>query len=163
LGFKDGFNELRRHEFCRGIDWDAMLKKRVRNMPPVKMNPAGSIEGIKAEYFDMEYTQMTPGLSLHEERPGSNQEENLEDSVVRCRPKRAKSMKIDPSQSSFDSRDDDERRINPQIALAINNAYATVTYGRKEPQTFKAILDSKGPEIFIQTNRDQPVKRVNKN
>jgi len=33
-------------------------------MPPIKMNPSISIEAIKGEYFDGEYTKMSPRLSI---------------------------------------------------------------------------------------------------
>jgi hypothetical protein len=33
-------------------------------MPPSKMNPAFSNETLKGDYFDQEYTKMSPRLSL---------------------------------------------------------------------------------------------------
>lgn len=95
LGAREGFGEVKRHEFCRGVDWDALLKRRVRNMPPLKMNPAGACDTLKAEYFDMEYTGMTPRLSLRESE--QSEEGEMEDSVLLARQKRSKSMSIDPS------------------------------------------------------------------
>lgn len=60
------------------------------------MNPSANIESIKSEYFDAEYTRMSPRLSLYEEAA------NNESSFIRGKAARSKSMKIVPSNSSFD-------------------------------------------------------------
>lgn len=80
LGAKEGFIEIKKHEFCKGIDWESLLKKRVR--PPLKMNPTATCDTIKSDYFDMEYTRMSPRLSLIDD---SDKESNLENSVIRGR------------------------------------------------------------------------------
>jgi hypothetical protein len=49
-----------------------MLKKKVKNMPPAKMNPSANTENLKSEFFDAEYTKSEPRLSIVAEELAAN-------------------------------------------------------------------------------------------
>lgn len=42
LGAKDGFAELKRSDFCKGVDWDNLMKKKIK--VPGKMLPVSNSE-----------------------------------------------------------------------------------------------------------------------
>ena len=54
LGFKEGFDEVKRSDFCKGVDWLALAKRGIK--PPLKLNPSGTGDTLKSEFFDPEYT-----------------------------------------------------------------------------------------------------------
>jgi len=58
MGSKKGVQELKDHEFMRGIDWEQLMKKKVRN-PPLRPN-------LITNNFDPEYMSLPPRLSCDE-------------------------------------------------------------------------------------------------
>jgi serine/threonine protein kinase len=61
LGFINGLEEVKSHEFLKGVNWDLLKAKKIK--PPNKMNPVFDSQALKTEYFDPEYIQMSPRLS----------------------------------------------------------------------------------------------------
>lgn len=66
-------------------------------MPPLKMNPTSSIESLRSLYFDNEYTQMPPRLSL-----------NIESSNTKIGLRRSRSLILEGSENN-------KNNVNPII------------------------------------------------
>ena len=66
-------------------------------MPPLKMNPTSSIESLRSLYFDNEYTQMPPRLSL-----------NIESSNTKIVLRRSRSLILEGSENN-------KNNVNPII------------------------------------------------
>jgi hypothetical protein len=64
LGYKSGFEEVKRSEFCQGINWEALMKQQVTGIPPAKFIPSSTSQNLLVNFFDAEYTKMSPRLSL---------------------------------------------------------------------------------------------------
>jgi hypothetical protein len=54
--------EIKQLDFFKGVNWALLKQKKVK--PPSKMNPVHDSLSIKTEFFDPEYLQMSPRLSL---------------------------------------------------------------------------------------------------
>lgn len=63
-------------------------------MPPAKMNPAATLESLKEEYFDSEYTRLTPRLSLIVSTQNFASLIGLDSSDNKPKHKRSKSMSV---------------------------------------------------------------------
>ncbi len=58
LGSLRGFEEVKEHEFCKGINWEDVRKKKFR--PPIEVN-------IWQSNFDAEYTRLPINLNIEKE------------------------------------------------------------------------------------------------
>mmetsp|Transcript_14678 Transcript_14678/g.14295 ORF Transcript_14678/g.14295 Transcript_14678/m.14295 type:complete len:111 (-) Transcript_14678:1091-1423(-) len=58
LGQDKAFEEVKEHQFCKGIDWNAVYEKKVK--APIEVN-------FFQSNFDSQYTQMAHGIDLEEE------------------------------------------------------------------------------------------------
>ena len=67
IGFKQGFEEIKKSEFCRGIPWEAIMKLQIPNLPPAKFNPSSTSANLMSAFFDADYTQLSPRLSLNQD------------------------------------------------------------------------------------------------
>ena len=58
LGARFGIKEIKDHPFCRDIDWNAVIEKRV--MPPIKPS-------LRYSNFDPDYTSMPVRFTFEED------------------------------------------------------------------------------------------------
>lgn len=63
LGAKYGVEEVKKMEFCKGIDWDELLHKKIKS--PLFNGFCGYKFDMISNNFDPEYTSLTPRLSLN--------------------------------------------------------------------------------------------------
>lgn len=66
LGYKFGVEEVKQTDFCKGIDWEMLKKKKIKcplnsQLEQLGVNPSN----LRTSNFDIEYTQLTPRLSLN--------------------------------------------------------------------------------------------------
>ena len=67
MGAKQGIKEVKQSDFCRGIDWDLLLKRKIK-----RPNASSKVDLLKQLHFDPEYTDLTPRLSLNEDARGED-------------------------------------------------------------------------------------------
>ncbi|CDW71203.1 camp-dependent protein kinase catalytic [Stylonychia lemnae] len=81
LGHKSGVEDLKRHEFCQGIDWQSLLKREVKCPQNFLLLQQGIQENsLKVMNFDPEYIGMEPRLSLNisdEDQSSVNSKEKM--------------------------------------------------------------------------------------
>lgn len=58
LGARFGIKEIKDHPFCRDIDWNAIIEKRV--LPPIKPS-------LRYSNFDPDYTSMPVRFTFEED------------------------------------------------------------------------------------------------
>ena len=78
-------------DFFKGVNWTQLKLKKIK--PPNKMNPVFDQASIKTEFFDPEYIQMSPRLSLLGDID-NNCENEVQDQLNQSALKRSKSQKI---------------------------------------------------------------------
>lgn len=102
-----------------------MAKKQIK--PPLKLTPSGTIESLKAEYFDPEYTLCSPRLSENGSR--SNTQENL-NNLIRSQSQQALSLSA-------------TKKVETPSRVKSRNTYRDLSVPKQLSPTFKNFQFSK--------------------